>query len=525
VTRANDEHYLFDGTYVTDAAKDQILTGSPAMVVASIREDDTAVGRGSAGPPGVLLPSGESVSIMFDTDATALRIIAMVAPPMAPDNYVSAVVNVANLRSGSVTVPLSRFDIGDNEMTMEISRVDDHMTVGTVTITRKTGPLGAVAVSEDEAVQIRSLLAHTISSLGTASRYGVELAVQDFGMIHGRAVELGERVDGMCGPEGGRAGAEQIVADPQVVGVIGTNCSGAAVTASPVISEAGLVMVSPSNTSPFLTSDLAGNANPNYHPGYFRVDVNDLYKGRAVADFAYDELNLRRTAVIDDGDPYTTALVSAFADAFRALGGEIVATARIQKGRTDMTSVLTQFAAAGPDGIFFPLFEVEGIPFAQQAQAFDGLEGVTLISGAALFISQFLGMPQSQGLYFVSPETELGSNVNEATGKNADAVRTAYEAMYDGSPGSPYWAQSYDATTLLLSAIESVAVKEGRMLYIDRAALREELGMTSDFQALIGVLSCDEFGDCGTGHINIHHHTDSSITDPAQVQVVYRFAP
>ena len=399
---------------------------------------------------------------------------------------------------------------------------DDGMMV---TITRKTGPLGAVAVSEDEAVQIRSLLAHTISSLGTASRYGVELAVQDFGMIHDRAVELGERVDGMCGPEGGRAGADQIVADPQVVGVIGTNCSGAAVTASPVISEAGLVMVSPSNTSPFLTSDLAGNANPNYHPGYFRVDVNDLYKGRAVADFAYDELNLRRTAVIDDGDPYTTALVSAFADAFRALGGEIVATARIQKGRTDMTSVLTQFAAAGPDGIFFPLFEVEGIPFAQQAQAFDGLEGVTLISGAALFISQFLGMPQSQGLYFVSPETELGSNVNEATGKNADAVRTAYEAMYDGSPGSPYWAQSYDATTLLLSAIESVAVKEGRMLYIDRAALREELGMTSDFQALIGVLSCDEFGDCGTGHINIHHHTDSSITDPAQVQVVYRFAP
>ena len=398
---------------------------------------------------------------------------------------------------------------------------DDTVAVG------EDGPVAVGAAAE--AVHIRSLLAHTISSLGTASRHGVELAVKDFGTIHGRAVELGEPVDGMCGPEGGRAGAEQIIADPRVVGVIGTNCSGAAVEASPVISKAGLVMVSPSNTSPSLTSDLAGNANPDpsrvYHPGYFRVDVNDLYKGRAVADFAYNELNLRRMAAIDDGDPYTTALVSAFADAFRALGGEIVATARIQKGRTDMTSVLTQFAAAGPDGIFFPLFEVEGIPFAQQAQVFDGLEGVTLISGAALFISQFLGMPQSQGLYFVSPETELGSNVNEATGKNADAVRTAYEAMYDGSPGSPYWAQSYDATTLLLSAIESVAVKEGRMLYIDRAALREELGMTSDFQALIGVLSCDEFGDCGTGHINIHHHTDSSITDPAQVQVVYRFAP
>ena len=110
----------------------------------------------------------ESVSGMFDTDATALRIIAMVAPtPDYPDNYVSAVVNIANLMmSGdSVTAPLTRFDIGHDEavsddpddhraempdhhampqmvhrhgdMETDISLVDDGMTVGTVTITRR----------------------------------------------------------------------------------------------------------------------------------------------------------------------------------------------------------------------------------------------------------------------------------------------------------------------------------------------------------------------------------------------------
>ena len=81
-------------------------------------------------------------------------------------------------------------------------------------------------------------------------RNSVELAVRDFGDIHGRAVELGESMDSMCSPDGGRAGAEQISADPQVLGVIGTSCSAAAVAASPVISEAGLVMIAPSNTSP-----------------------------------------------------------------------------------------------------------------------------------------------------------------------------------------------------------------------------------------------------------------------------------
>ncbi len=380
-----------------------------------------------------------------------------------------------------------------------------------------------VTVGEGEAVQIRSLLAHTnAQSLGLESRHGVELAAEDFGSIHGYEVALGEPVDGKCRPEGGRAGAEQIVADPQVVGVIGTNCSGAAVEASPVLSAAGLVMVSPSNTSPFLTSDLEGNANSDYHPGYFRVDVNDLYKGRAVADFVYNELGLRRMVGLDDGDAYTTALVSAFVDAFEALGGEVPATARIEKETEDMTSVLTEFAAAMPEGIFFPIFEEEGTAFVKQARMFDS--EVTLISGAALFVASFLSIPESEGVYMVGPETNYGSNVNVATGKNADEVRAAHEARYGATPVSPYWAHAYDATTLLLSAIRSVAMEVGGKLYIDRLALREELGATAGFQAIIGEFNCDDFGDCVPGRINIHHHNDLSITDPGQVEVVYRWS-
>jgi hypothetical protein len=116
------------------------------MVLGAIGEGDATAFHGNEGPPGVLLSAGMSVSGMFDTDATALRIIAMVAPtllgddemPLFPDNYVSAVVNVAALMSGEpVTAPLTRFDIGDDEMTMDITLVDDDMTVGTVTITRQ----------------------------------------------------------------------------------------------------------------------------------------------------------------------------------------------------------------------------------------------------------------------------------------------------------------------------------------------------------------------------------------------------
>ena len=383
-----------------------------------------------------------------------------------------------------------------------------------------------IVIGEGEAVQIRSLLTHSIEGwLGGPPRNAIELAVQDFGMIHGHAVELGEPVDGGCGSEGGRMGAEQITADPQVLGVIGTSCSGAAVAASPVISEAGLVMISPSNTSPALTSDLAGNASSDYHPGYYRVSVNDLYQARAVADFAYNELGLRRMAALNDGDSYTRGLTTAFGDAFSALGGAVTTTATIAKGQTDMTSVLTEFAAATPDGIFFPLFNREGIPFTRQVREHDSLKDATLITGAALLGSEFLSIPQSEGVYAAGPETDLGTNVNAITGKSVSDVLAAYEAAYGEFPGTPYWAHGYDATTLLLNAIEIVAGEDGGKLYVDRAALRRQLHATSGFQALIGTLNCDEFGDCGTGRINIYHHTDLNITDPAQLPVVYRFSP
>ena len=390
----------------------------------------------------------------------------------------------------------------------------------------EAGPLGAVEVSAGEAVHIRSLLSHSVApGLAEGSRYGIELAVRDFGDNHGHDVVLGEPIDSMCGAEGGRMGAEQIIADPQVVGVIGTSCSGAAVAASPLLSGAGLVMVAPSNTSPALTSDLAGNAGSDYYPGYFRISNNDLYQATAVADFAYNELGLARMVAVDDGDPYTTALVSAFANAFRALGGEIAFTARIEKGDTEATDVLADFAAVEPDGIFFPLFRVEGAPFAEQAQAAEGLEDATLITGAALFVTEFLALPQSVGVYFAGPEPVRGANVNEATGRSADDVLDAFAVAYGGTPGTPYWAHAYDATTLLLSAIESVGAAAGGRLFIDRAALREELGATEGFQGLVGTLTCDEFGDCGTGRVNIYHHHDPAITDPADLEVVHEFVP
>ena len=62
------------------------------------------------------------------------------------------------------------------------------------------------------------------------------------------------------------------MADPTIVAVMGTTCSRTAVPAMPVLADAGLVMISPSNTAPSLTDpdseDFGG-------PFYFRTAYND----------------------------------------------------------------------------------------------------------------------------------------------------------------------------------------------------------------------------------------------------------
>ena len=59
---------------------------------------------------------------------------------------------------------------------------------------------------------------------------------------------------------------------------------------------------------------------------------------------------------------------------------------------------------------------------------------------------------------------------------------------------------------------------------MDRAALRQAVGAT-DMNGLVGAVACDGFGDCGTGRMNIYHHTDTSITDVSRLPAVYVYSP
>lgn len=390
------------------------------------------------------------------------------------------------------------------------------------------GALGTVVVPAGEAVQIRSLNAITgdVAFLGVPNQRAAELAVADYGQIEGFDVTIGTGLDDLCSADGGQAAAQTIVADEQVVGVIGTSCSGAATAAAPLIAEAGMVMISPSNTSPALTSDLQGTAGDNYNTGYYRTAHNDLFQGAAMAEFVYSDLGLTTAAAIHDGDPYTQGLAQAFADAFTALGGEITGFTGVNKEDTDMVPVLTEVAAASPEALFFPIFQPAGDFIADQAPGVSGLEDTVLLAADGLLVDGFLELAQSEGMYFSGPDTRFGDNVNESTGKTANDVLAAYDAEYGEAPSAPFWGHAYDATAMLLDAIKASSTVDGDgNLVIDRQGVRDYLNGISGYSGIIGSISCDDFGDCGSQKITVIEHLSSADIEASKANVVFEFAP
>jgi branched-chain amino acid transport system substrate-binding protein len=364
------------------------------------------------------------------------------------------------------------------------------------------GALGSIEVAAGEPIKIATLqvISGPNASLGTDQVRAVELAVTDRAEILGHPIEIAFQEDDLCNSEGGQTGSTRIIADPQVVGVVGTSCSGAGVPASNVITGAGRVLISGSNTSPILTSDLAGNEAPEHHVGYYRTAHNDAIQGAAAAKFVFEELGLTKVATINDGDPYTQGLTSAFEGPFTDLGGEIVLSTAVTADQTDMRPVLTEVAAAGAELIFFPIFQPAGDFIAEQSLEISGLEEVTLMGADGLLADTFVSLPQSEGMYFSGPQTPTTDAYTEFV--------AAYVAAYGEAPIAACNGHAYDAANMLFDAIETASTVNGDALTIDLQGVRDALNAMT-YDGLTGTLKCDEFGDCASPAIDIMQNTEA----------------
>ena len=370
--------------------------------------------------------------------------------------------------------------------------------------------IGCVEIAPDEPIKLASLqaISGAVVNLGVDQNRGIEIALDDRdNEFRGHSITL-QVEDDLCNAEGGTTGAQKILADAQVVALIGTSCSGAGVPASEAFSEAGVLMMSASNTAPSLTAtgyfDDAGPVKAGaWSDGYFRTAHNDEFQGRAAADFAINELGVTKAATIHDGDPYTEGLANAFGGSFEEFGGEVVLATAVNKEDTDMRPVLTSVAAAGAEVIFYPIFEPAGNFITLQARDVEGLEDVILFAADGVLSATFFENVGEAGLgmYFSGPG-------QPDTGRYATLIAD-YEAKFGEPPVQSFHARAYDTTNMILDILDDIVQEaDDGTLLIGRRDLIDGMYAISNFNGLTGSLSCNEFGDCANPVIAIMRFDD-----------------
>lgn len=386
-----------------------------------------------------------------------------------------------------------------------------------------TDAISCVEIAPDEPIRLGALQALTgdMGPQGNELLKVTQLALAERGnelLAHPLALQI---EDSQCTGEGGTTAALKLAADPQVVGIVGPSCSGAAASAMEVVADAGLVMISGSSTAPSLTS-IGGTRAPRWQPGFYRTAQNDAMTARFAASYAFEQLGLTRAATINDGDPYTQGLTATFAQAFSELGGQAVLDATVNKGDTNMRPVLSAVAESGAELLFFAVFRMEGDYIVLQASELEGMEKVTLMTAEGLYFDAFIETvgEAGQGMYFSTPA--------KPEGLAYDDFVLRYKAEFGETPFvTPYPAHAYDATTLLLDAIETVAVQQdGGTLHIGRQALRDSLYATANYEGLTGSLTCDEYGDCGAIRLQVTRLDEpgAGLLGLAD-NIVYRYPP
>jgi len=361
---------------------------------------------------------------------------------------------------------------------------------------------GCLEVAEGDPIRIGTALSITgdTSALGLDSQYGAQVAADqksEAGGLFGREIEFIHE-DAGCGDAAtGQTAAQALVAEGDLLAVMGTTCSRTAVPAAPVLGQEGIILISSSNTSPTLTDP----EHAEYAGEFFmRTAHNDLIQGAAMATFACEQ-GFTTAATIHDGSTYADNLRAVFEEEFASqCDGEIVSQQAVAVGDTEFTGVLAPIADAAPDLLYYPIFHPEGTLITQQARSFPELDGTQLAASDGL-----LGLQDLIDQAGEAAEGFVASGPACAGDEYDNTFRPAYDALSgEDQPLSVFHCHAYDAVNMMIAAAEEVGIEgDDGTLFIPRQAFRDAMFATSDFEGLTGTLTCDEFGDCADPAITV----------------------
>jgi len=281
-----------------------------------------------------------------------------------------------------------------------------------------------------------------IESLTPAMRDSAKLAFKEASdsgsLLGGETITVLEGDSTCVDSAAAQAAAEKLLADG-VVAIMGADCSGVTgAIATNVAIPNGVVMISPSATSPGLT-DLDDNGL------FFRTAPSDARGGQILADITKDR-KIKSVAITYTNNDYGKGLADVYEAAVKAHGIKVTAVTSHEDGKADYTAEVSTLAAAGGDAVAV-------IGYLDQGGK--GIIQGSLDSGA------FDTFILSDGMIGDSLTDAFGKSLNKSfgslpgsTGKGAGVFTKVASAGGIDSSG-PYTGESYDAAALIVLAMQA----------------------------------------------------------------------
>lgn len=309
-------------------------------------------------------------------------------------------------------------------------------------------------------------------ALGLSIVYGAELAVDkknQEGGIDGKKIKLIKVDDGGLAGEGTWR-ARNLVSE-MVLGVIGHLNSDISIPASEIYSMAMVAEISPGSTSPLFTERKPVR-------GYvFRTVGRDDQQGDIAVKFALEK-GFKNIAVLHNNRGYGLSLSTEFIKRINKNPQDVkvVSQEMYEVGNEDFSKQVNKIQEKSPDLIYFVGEYGDAARFLKQLKKLE--LNVAFLGSEGVFDQEFIKTAKdaSEGAFIISlPETTDEEFVG------------SYRKKYGKELGA-YSANSYDATNILISAIEKVQEK-------DPVKIARAVAQTMSYRGLTGNITFDSKGD------------------------------
>lgn len=343
-----------------------------------------------------------------------------------------------------------------------LQRESDHMRIRMkkllIASAAATAMMAASAGAIAQEVKIGVILGFTgpIESLTPGMADSAELAlkeINDSGLFLDGQTLVPVRADSTCiDSAAATAAAERLITAENVAAIMGADCSGVTIAiANNVAVPNGVVMISPSATSPALT-DIEDN---DY---FFRTAPSDARQGQVLADILRSR-DISQVAVSYTNNDYGKGLSDSFVAAFEEAGGTVTINAPHDDGKGDYSAEVGALAAAGGEIlVVLGYADQGGVGIIRDAVDTGAFERFALGDG---MFAQSLIDAIGDGL-----EGTVGS-VPWSEGEGADAFVAAAEAA-GADPDGSFRRESYDAAALIALAMQAAGST-------DRTAIRDHV--------------------------------------------------